>query len=106
MIKPSQSTQSNKIAISLQYLEKEVGDEVHFLQADKYQSFYKLELSVLVEVARHVRSTQNRKLVIFFNILKKYDDVYADKHESFLQVDTIILGVFDQTKFYTCNEKF
>ena len=64
MIKYSQSTQSNKFAISLQYLKKEVRKGVHFLHADE-QSFYKLGLLFLMEVARYVESTQNRKLVIF-----------------------------------------
>ena len=45
MIKHPQSTQSNKIAISLQYLTKELRDGVHFLHADEHQSFYKLRLS-------------------------------------------------------------
>ena len=65
MIKHSQSTQSNKFAISLQYLKKEVRKRVHFLHADEHQSFYKLGLLFLMEVARYVQSTQNRKLVIF-----------------------------------------
>ena len=39
MIKHSQSTQGNKFAISLQYLNKEVRDGVHFLHADKHQNF-------------------------------------------------------------------
>ena len=60
---------------SLQYLynksEKEVRDEVYFLHADKHQSFYKLALSFLMEVARHAQSTQNRNLVIFLQYLKK-----------------------------------
>ena len=43
MIKHSQSTQSNNFAISLQYLKKEVRNGVHFLHADKHQSFYKLD---------------------------------------------------------------
>ena len=34
MIKHSQITQSNKFAISLQYLKKEVMDGVHFLHAE------------------------------------------------------------------------
>ena len=34
MIKHSQSTQSNKVAISLQYLKKEVRGEVQFLWTD------------------------------------------------------------------------
>ena len=53
MIKHSQSTQSNKFVLPLQYLEKEVRDGVHFLHVDKHQSFYKLALLFLVEVIRH-----------------------------------------------------
>ena len=101
MIKHFQNTQSNKFAISLQYLKKEVKDGVHFLDANKQQSFYKLALSFLIEVARHVQNTQNKKLVIFLKYLEKiyigeFYFLYAGKHESFLQVDTNILGVFRQ----------
>ena len=71
MLKHSQSTQSNKFAISSQYLKKEVRDGVHFLPADKHQSFYKLALLYLMEVARHVQSTQDRKLVMFLHYIKK-----------------------------------
>ena len=59
IIKHSQSTQSNKFAISLQYLKKEV-KKVYFFHADEHQS-----LLFLMEVARYVQSTQNRKFVIF-----------------------------------------
>ena len=102
MIKHSQSTQSNKFSLSLQYLKKEVRDGVHFLHADKHQCFYKLALYLLMEGVRQVQSTQNRKLVILLQYLKKknIDKVYflhADKHKSFLQVDTNIFGVFGQT---------
>ena len=41
MIKHSQNSQNSKFAMSLQYLIKEVRDEVDFLLADK-QVFYKL----------------------------------------------------------------
>ena len=34
-------------------------------------SFYKLVLSFLMEVARHAKNTQNRKLVIFLQSIKK-----------------------------------
>ena len=47
MIKHSQNTQSNKLAISLQYLKKEVRNGLHVLHKDKHQSFYKLALSFL-----------------------------------------------------------
>ena len=58
-------------AISMQYLKKEVRERVHFLHADEHQSFYKLALSFLIEVATHLQSTQNRKLVIFLWYFKK-----------------------------------
>ena len=54
MIKHFQGTQSNKCAISLQYIKEEVRDGANFLEADKHQSFYKLPLLFLMEVARHV----------------------------------------------------
>ena len=62
---------SNKFAISLQYLKKEVSNGDYFWHVDKRQSFYKLVLSFLMEVARHVQNTQNRKLVIFLQYIRK-----------------------------------
>ena len=41
-----QITQSNKFAISLQYL-KELSDEVDFLHADKHQNFLKVYFNTL-----------------------------------------------------------
>ena len=64
IVKHSQSSQNSKFAMSLQYLGKKVGKRVHFFHADE-QSFYKLGLLFLMEVARYVQSTQNRKLVTF-----------------------------------------
>ena len=71
MIKHFQSTQSSKFVIFLQYLKKEVGNGVHFLHADKHESFDKLALLFLMEATRHVQSTQNRKLVKFLQYIKK-----------------------------------
>ena len=51
MIKHSQITQSNKSVRSLQYLKEDVRNGVHFLYPDKRQSFCKLVLSFLMEVA-------------------------------------------------------
>ena len=39
MVKHSQSSQNSKFVMSLQYLKKEVKDEVHFLHGDKHQNF-------------------------------------------------------------------
>ena len=66
MIKLSKSTPSYKFAISLQCLKRAI-----FLHADKHQRFYKLTLSFLMKVARHVQRTQNTKLVIFLHHLNK-----------------------------------
>ena len=63
------SNYSNKFAISLQYLKKEIRNGDYFWHADKRQSFYKLVLSFLMKVARHVQNTQNRKLVIFLKYI-------------------------------------
>ena len=46
-------------------------DGVHFLHVDKHLSFYKLGFLFLMEVTRHVQRTQNKKLVIFLQCLKK-----------------------------------
>ena len=54
MIKYSQSTQSNKFAISLQYHKKEIRKGVHFLHADEQLGLF------LMEVVRYVQSTQKR----------------------------------------------
>ena len=59
MIKHFQSTEINEFAISLQYLKKKKKDGVH-----KRQTFCTLALLFLMEVARHVQNTQNRKLII------------------------------------------
>ena len=67
MIKHPQSTQSNKFAISLQYLKNEVRDGVHFWHAEFLVSSKFLEVGIIVfdGSGRHVQSIQNRKLVIF-----------------------------------------
>ena len=71
MIKHCHITQSNKFAVSLQYLKKEVRNGGHFWHAHKRQSFAKLVLFFFMKVARRVQNTQNRKLVIFLEYIKK-----------------------------------
>ena len=63
--------------MSLQYLKKEVRDEVDFLDADKHQSFlqvnfnilgikvfYKVILSFLMSMIKYSQSTQHNKFAI------------------------------------------
>ena len=47
-VKHSQTSQNNKFATSLQYVKKEVRDEVDFLHADNHRSFYKMALLFLI----------------------------------------------------------
>ena len=63
--------------------------------------FYKLVSSVLVAVARHAQSSQSNFAKFFaINISIKKGGIKlifgADKHQSFLQVDTIIFDGCDQ----------
>ena len=68
----------------LQYLQKQVRDEVDFLHADKRQSFlqvyfdtldvnvsYKLILHLLIGMIKHSQSTLINKFVISLQYLKK-----------------------------------
>ena len=64
-------TQSSKFEISLQYLKREVRSGGQFWHADKRQNFSKFVLSFLMEVARRFQNTENRKLVIFLQYIKK-----------------------------------
>ena len=54
IVKHSQSSQSSKFAMSLQYLEKEVKDEVDFLHPDKHQSSLKSLFQLGVKVSNKV----------------------------------------------------
>ena len=101
MVKHSQSFQNVKFAMPLQYLQKQVRDEVDFLHGDKHQSFlqvyfktldnkvsYKLILSLLMGMIKHSQSTQINKFAISLQYLKKEvrDGVHflhLDKHQSF-----------------------
>ena len=74
----------SKLVMSLQYLKKEVRNEVDFLQADKHQSWLEVEfntsgikvsynviLLLLMGMIKHPQSTQSNKFLIFLRISKK-----------------------------------
>ena len=95
MARQAQITQSNKVAI-LQYLKKEVIDEVDFLHADKHKSFLQLHAMILKWMVKHSLSSQHSKFAMSLQYLKKevsdeVDFLHADKHKSFLQLDTMVL---------------
>ena len=64
--------------------------------------FYKLILPFWVWVVKHAQSTQNNKFAISLqyvreNLKDEVDFLPADKHQRFLQIDTITLDVCSQT---------
>ena len=104
MVKYSQSSQNSKFSMSLQYLKKEVRDEVEFLDADKHQSFlqvdfnnlgikvsYKVILSLLIVIIKHSQSTQSYKFAIYLQYIEKEISngvhfLHADRHQSFYKL--------------------
>ena len=65
------------------------------------KDFFKLILSFSVCVTKHAQVTQNNKFAISLQYVKKevsdeVDFLHADKHESFLQIDTMIFDGHDQ----------
>ena len=69
--KHAQSTQNNKSTISLQYLNKDVSDEIDFLHADKHKGLLKIDTMILMEIVRHSQNSQNSKLLMSLQYLKK-----------------------------------
>ena len=67
----AQITQNNKFAISLQYLKKEVSDEVDFLHADKHESLLQIDTMILMGIVKHSQSSQNSKFTMSLQYLKK-----------------------------------
>ena len=94
----AQITKNNKFAISLQYLKKELSDEVDFLHADKHESLLQIDSMILIGMVNHSQNSQNSKFAISLQYLTKevkdeVDFLYADKHQSFLKVYFNTLGI-------------
>ena len=71
MARHIQITQNNKFAISLEYLKKEVSDEVDFLHADKHESLLQIDTMILMGIVKHSQSSQNSKFTMSLQYLKK-----------------------------------
>ena len=91
---------TNQIAVffKMLYLNKEVHDDVYFWHADKHWTLHQADTINLGLCNQNAQSTQNKKFAYLWNISRKAwgDEVGflpADKQESFLQIDSIILGV-------------
>ena len=98
------------IIFSLQYLKEELSDEVDFLHADKHKSLLQIDSMILIGMAKHSQSFQNRKFVMSLQYVKnEVDFLHADKHQSLpkvyfstldikvsYKVDIIIINGHDQ----------
>ena len=71
MTRHAQITQNNKFAISLQYLKKEVSDEVDFLNIDQHQSFLQIDTMIFDGIIKHFQSFKNSKFVTYLQYFKK-----------------------------------
>ena len=71
MARHIQITRNNKFAISLEYLKKEVSDEVDFLHADKHESLLQIDTMILIGIVKHSQSSQNSKFTMSLQYLKK-----------------------------------
>ena len=67
----AQITQNNKFAISLQYLKKEVSNEVDFLHAVKHKSLLQIDRMIFVGMVKHSQSSQNSKFALSLQYLSK-----------------------------------
>ena len=83
MTRHAQITQNNKLSISLQYLKKELGDEVDFLHAEKHESLPKFPKERVCNIFT-ISQEKVKDGVNFFD---------ADKHQSFLKVYFSTLGI-------------
>ena len=83
VVRHAQITQNNKFAISLQYLKKEMNDEVDFLYADKHQNLLQVRFntlsievfcnvisSLLMGMIKHFQSTRSNNLGIALQYLQ------------------------------------
>ena len=69
----------------MQYLKKEVNDEVDFLHVDKHESLLQIDAIILVEMVKHFQSSQNSKFAMSLQYPKKevrgeVDFLHANKH--------------------------
>ena len=72
-----------------------------FLLADKRQRFLQIDI-IILGVMRHAQITQNNKFAISLQYLEKkvsdeVDLLHVYKHESFLQINTMIFDGDGQT---------
>ena len=87
------------------YFQKNIGDEVDLLPADKRGSFLQVDIIILSVRSQVCPKCLNNNFAMSFQYLKKnvkdeVDFLPAVKHQRLLEIDTIILGDRGQTCQY------
>ena len=59
--------------ISLQYLKREVNDEVDFLHGGRHENLLQIDPMILIEMVKHFQSSQNSKFTMSVQYLKIED---------------------------------
>ena len=59
--------------ISLQYLKREVNDDVDFLHAGKHENLRQIEAMILMDMVKHFQSSQYNRFTMYVQYLKKED---------------------------------
>ena len=67
----AQITQNKKFAIFLQYLKKEVNDEIDFLHVDNNENLLQIDTMILMGMIKLSKSSQNSKFELSLQYLKK-----------------------------------
>ena len=57
-------------AVSLQYLKKDVNDEVDLLHADKHENVLQIDIVILMRMVNYLQSFQNSMVAFLYNISK------------------------------------
>ena len=55
----------------MQYLKKEVSDEIDFLHADKDESLLEIDTKTLIGIVKHSKSSQISKVTMSLQYIKK-----------------------------------
>ena len=66
---------------------KEVSDEVDFLYVDKHEGFLQINSMVLIDIIKHLQSSQNNKFAMSLQYLKQevrdeVDFLHVNKDQS------------------------
>ena len=65
-----QITQNKMFPISLQYLKREVNNDVDFLHAGKHKKLLQIDTIILMGMIKHFQSSQNSKFAMSLEYLK------------------------------------